>query len=126
MAKEFAHNALVTDDGVNMTAEQRLQHSLAHPDAQNAMSVRAMNAITKARISYALGELAQLNIPSVQQWLERVAEVNPRQAVELYLQLLEFSVPKLKAVEVTNLGQPEKPLAEYTLAELQARVVSNQ
>lgn len=132
MTQEFAHNAVARDD-FQMTAEERLRYSLAHPNAQNAMSVRAMNAITKARISYALGELAQLNIENVQKWLEEVANVSPKTAIQLYLELLEFSVPKLKAVEVTQNGAGSKPMAEYSLAELQAlaaeansKVVSHQ
>lgn len=132
MPKEFAHTALA-DDEFQMTAEERLQYSLANPEAPRAMSMRAANAVTKARINYALAELAQMNIPQVQEWLQRVGEVNPRQAIELYIQLCEFTVPKLKAVEVTQNGSDTRPLAELSLSELQrmaeeanSRVVSKQ
>lgn len=130
MPQEFAHNAIANDDGVAMTAEQRLELTLTNPSAQNALSLRSANAITKARISYALAELAQMNMMNAHNWLQRVAEVNPRQAFELYLQLLEFSTPKLKAVEVTQNDGGGKPMNEYTLAELQRiaaeKVVSSQ
>lgn len=129
MSKEFAAHA-VAKDGVNLTAEQRLELTLSNPSAENAMSLRAANAITKARISYALAELAQMNIVNAHNWLQRVAEVNPRQAFELYLQLLEFSTPKLKAVEVTQSDGSGVPLQQMTLAQLQAlaaeKVVSHQ
>lgn len=132
MSKEFAHNAVVTDD-FQMTAEERLRYSLAQPEAKNAMTVRAMNAITKARIQYGVAELAQGNIANVQKWLEQVAEVSPKTAIQLYLELLEFSTPRLKAVEVTQNDAGSKPMAQYTVAELQAmaeatvnKVVSHQ
>lgn len=132
MSKEFAHNAVVTDD-FQMTAEERLRYSLAQPEAKNAMSLRGVNAITKARIQYGLAELANGNIENVQKWLEQVGEVNPRQAIMLFIELAKFSAAQVKAVEVTTSTMDGKPMAQYTLAELQemaaeanSKVVSHQ
>ena len=36
------------------------------------------------------------NITSVQEWLDRVAKDNPAKALELFLKLAEFVVPKAK------------------------------
>lgn len=39
----------------------------------------------------------------VQGWLDRTARKQPHRALDLYLRLLEFSVPKLGRTEVTGL-----------------------
>jgi hypothetical protein len=127
--QEFAATAVIADD-FQMSPEERLKFSLEQPGAKNTMSVRATTVVTKARISYALAELAQLNVVNAHNWLQRVAEVNPRQAFELYLQLLEFSTPKLKAVEHSVQDPGEKNMKDVPLADLmrliQGNVVSSQ
>lgn len=115
--KEFGSTAVIVDD-FQMSPEERLRFSLEQPEAKNAMSVRATTAITKARISYALAELAQMNMLNAHEWLKRVGEINPRQAFELYLQLLEFSAPKLKAVEHSVADPADKNMKDCSLQEL--------
>lgn len=117
--KEFSSPALVRDD-FQMSAEERLKYSLEQPQAQNALSMRATTAITKARISYALSQLAEMNVVNAHRWLQEIASSSPKMAFSLYLELLEFSAPKLKAVEHSVADPGAKPMSEYSLSELQA------
>lgn len=50
----------------------------------------------------AVSRLAIRNVDQVQGWLERVAERSPARAIDLYLRLLEFHMPKLARTEVTG------------------------
>ena len=81
------------------------------------------NAITKARVNHALSELAEGNIDNVQRWLEQVGERSPAEAVRLYMELLEFTSPRLKAANiVANLtpnADGQRRLNEMTMEELQ-------
>lgn len=108
---------LIPADEFSMTLEERIQHSLVAPKSAGAMSLRVVDKVSKSRIAYALAELAQNNTANVQQWLEQVAAVNPKVAIELYLSLLEFSIPKLKAIAVANFG--DRSLKDMSLSELQ-------
>ncbi len=38
----------------------------------------------------------------MQELLDKVAETNPQKALELFLKLSEFAIPKLRAIEVNN------------------------
>lgn len=130
----FGSTALVDDEyGTSMSPEERLVHTLDDPDSPKAMSVNRANKITKARINYALAELAHAQIPKVQQWLDRIAEDHPAKAVELTIELMKFSVPQLKALAMEINDPSGRPLQSYTLAELEAlerehtsKVVSDQ
>lgn len=95
----FGALALV-DDEFQLTSEERLKHSLDSPGARGALTTNQVNKVTKARIQYALAELAHNNTENVQKWLEEVAKDSPKNAIELYLELLQFTTPKIKAVAV--------------------------
>jgi len=43
--------------------------------------------------------LAEANHSRLQEWLDRVANESPRQAIDLYLRLAEFVLPKLQRVD---------------------------
>lgn len=130
----FGSTALVDDEyGTSMSPEERLEHTLAHPESPHAMPIKKADKITKARINYALAELAHAQIPKVQQWLDRIAEDHPAKAVELTIELMKFSVPQLKALAMEINDPSGRPLQSYTLAELEAlerehtsKVVSDQ
>jgi hypothetical protein len=62
---------------------------------------KAMKALTQQKIRQAFANLAHNNLDAVQSWLHSVAQDSPARAVELFLQLAEFSLPRLKATEVT-------------------------
>lgn len=55
---------------------------------------------TKAR--EVIQELLDGNAPSVQGWLEAIAETDPKGALAAFTALLEFGVPKLARTELTG------------------------
>src|SRR5688572_11671894 len=114
--------ALVDEEFV-LTTEERLQFSLERPNDSRALTTGQVNKVTKARIQYALSELAHNNAPNVQRWLEEVARESPKIAIELYLELLQFTIPKIKAVAVDmrHTSGDSNP-KELSLAELQQMV----
>jgi len=126
-AMDFGANALVgAEDEFQMASEQRIQRSLTHPGESRTLPVGKVNNIILARIRYALADMSFTLQDEVLGWIRQVAETSPKEAVELYLELVQFSVPKMKAVAVSVQTTDDKPARELTLAELQAMVVSDQ
>lgn len=79
-----------------LTVDERL----ARVGLPEGFSPQQATKITKARLSFALAELAEGNVHNVQAWLETVGKVNPAEALRLYMELMEFSAPRLKAAQV--------------------------
>lgn len=48
--------------------------------------------------------IAGQNIGRVQEWLDRIALGDPDRALDLYLRMLEYHIPKLARAEVTGAG----------------------
>jgi len=134
--KEFGALA-ITGPGYAISAEERAERSLAGtlPAHIPALSVGKINNVSKARIRRAFSELAQGNVENVEQWLHAVAagvmgtngswitKPDPRAAIELYMALAEFTIPKVKAIAIdVNDGKSTK---RYSMAELQS-IVSEQ
>ena len=65
----------------------------------------------QARVRKALLVLAKGNVGRVQAWLDAVANDDPGRAIDLWLKMLKFTVPELRAVavEITDdRGEPAK------------------
>lgn len=60
-----------------------------------------------AEVREALVELAVGNVPRLQEWLDRVAKHNPKAALEIYVKLLEFCLPKLARITVEQPAEPQ-------------------
>lgn len=120
---KFATHTLA-DAEFQMTSEERLKYSLENPGSSRAMTPAKVGNVSMARIRLAMSELAHGEIDSVRAWLHEVAKTNPARAVELFIQLAEFSLPKLKAVAlaIDDPGGSRRPLS---IDELQ-RIVSDQ
>ena len=73
------------------------------------------------RVRKELSELALDNIKYVQEWLDITSVLDgPKAALELYLKLLEFSVPKLSRAEITvENPDADDDVARLTIADLQ-------
>jgi hypothetical protein len=121
---EFGRHALV-EPMFQMPTEERIGLTLSEPSNPRAMSLPSVNKITTARIRQMVSQLSAEAYPEVLQWLRTVANDSPAKAIELYIELLQFSIPKVKAVAVavndTSAGAPHK----LSLADLQA-IVSEQ
>lgn len=115
----FATHGLI-DDEYELPTEQRLALSVQQPTSVLALTPGQVKNISTARLRYAMLQLAEGSHDLIQQCLRDVAARNPKEAVELYIELLQFSIPKIKAVAVqidhTSGG---KPVKEYSLEELQ-------
>lgn len=106
-----------------MSLEDRLKR-VGFPEG---MTPRQANAITQARLQFALSQLAEMNVETVHKWLNEVGEKSPAEAVRLYLELLEFRMPRMKAATViANLNPGDeiggKQMKDMSIAELQSLV----
>ena len=61
---------------------------------------RAQQKADQARVRKALMYLAKGNVHRAQAWLDRVAQEDPARAIDLWLKMLKFTVPELRAVAV--------------------------
>src|SRR6266404_7858370 len=106
----FGKHAQINEDGTGLTTEQRMQLALLEPGHADALPQGVVRGVTQNRIRSAMAELAHGKIDKVAAWLEQVAtgiadskgqmltRPDPAKAVELFMQLAEYSLPKLKAV----------------------------
>lgn len=69
----------------------------------------AVNRATRD-VRAAVAEIAQNNVQNVQKWLERTARKQPARALQLYLDLIEYHVPKLARTEHTGEEKPDGTL----------------
>lgn len=66
-----------------------------------SISETALQRVSTGRVRFALSQLAQNNVTQVQHWLDAIALVDgPKAALELYLKMIEYSVPKLSRTEI--------------------------
>jgi hypothetical protein len=82
------------------------------------------NRVT-ADVRAAFAELAVRNFDSIQHWLDQVAHDSPAKAIELFIQLAEFSVPKLRAAAI-DARSSDGSVKQLSYADLEACVVSSQ
>lgn len=55
----------------------------------------------------ALADLTVANIPKLQEWLDRVAKHNPKAALEIYVKLAEFVLPRLARHSLETSKEPQ-------------------
>jgi hypothetical protein len=98
---EFTRDTIAdAENGIYLTQAERLALVLVGDTSNKALTVRRAGQLTKARMAYAFAELADLNIDNVHRWLSEVAQQSPGKAIELFMQLAQFSLPQLKAATV--------------------------
>ena len=125
MTTPFGKHALALPDGTSLSTRERIELGLDEATASSslALSQTTIKKITQNQIRAAFSDLAHGNVAKVQGWLDRVAETNPALAVQLFLQIAEFSLPKLKAVSV-DVNTPGD-VRSLSIADLQS-IVSDQ
>jgi hypothetical protein len=119
----YAKHALITADG-GFTTEERLELALRDPNAPAALTQGQAKQVTQNRIRSAMAELAHNNIENVHAWLAQVATQSPAKAVELFIELAQFSLPRLKAVAV-DVTSRDGSVKTLSVNELE-RIVSEQ
>jgi hypothetical protein len=64
------------------------------------------NRVT-TEVREALSDLIAGNVPRLQEWLDRVAKHNPKAALEIYVKLVEFVVPRLARHSLETSNEPQ-------------------
>lgn len=123
MPPQFGQNALAADE-FQLTTDERARVGLTDPHHPAALPASKIGKIGKARISWALGELAGMNIDNAHEWLRQVAQDSPAKAFELFLELVKFSAPQLKAVAV-DVRSGDGTVRTFSTSELE-KLVSEQ
>ena len=83
-----------------------------------------LQRVSTGRVRFALSQLAQQNVTQVQGWLDAVCLIDgPKAAMELYLKLIEYSVPKLSRTEIkVEDTDGNTAVAQLTIDELQQMI----
>jgi hypothetical protein len=55
-----------------------------------------------ADVRAAIAEIAEANAPKISGWLARIARRSPERAMDLYLRMLEYHIPKLTRTEIVK------------------------
>lgn len=108
-----------------MTPDERLRFSLSNPGAPGALTPRVAQAQLKAKILDNLARMAVELHDEAKSWLQDLAKTNPRQAFALYLELLEYTTPRQKAVEMNHNVNDSRPVQSRSIAELEALLQSS-
>lgn len=98
-------------------AERRALRRASMPDALTAEQLRK-SAV--GRMRWTITQIIEDNAGRVQEWIDMIALVDgPKEALDMYIKMLEYAVPKLSraVVSVEDGGKTQK--AELTMAELQ-------
>ena len=97
--------------------ERRAERRAALPDALTSEQLRR-SAVTRMR--WSLTQLIEDNAKKVQNWIDLVALVDgPKDALDIYIKLLEFAVPKLSRAEVSVEDGGKTHVAQLTMEDLQ-------
>lgn len=97
--------------------ERRALRRASLPDALTSEQLRR-TAVTRMR--WSLTQFIEDNADRVQEWIDLVALVDgPKEALEIYIKMLEFAVPKLSRAEVSVEDGGKTHTAQLTMEELQ-------
>lgn len=109
--------------GVSISTDKRLALATDPATANHplAMTQHQAKKITQNRIRSAMAELAHGKIDQVNAWLERVGETDPARAIELFMELAQFSLPKLKSVAI-DVTASDGSVKNMSIAQLEALI----
>ena len=98
--------------------ERRANRRKSLPDALTSEQLRQTSV---ARMRWTMAQLVEDNADRVQEWIDLVAWVDgPKAALDIYIKLLEFAVPKLSRAEVSVEDGGKTRTAQLTMDQLQA------
>ena len=126
MDNEFTSDTIAdAEQGVYLTRAERMALTLVGDTSSKALTLRRAGQLTKARMAHSFMDLADRNVENVHRWLGEVAQQSPAKAIELMMELAQFSLPKLKAMAI-DVRSSDGSVKTLTMAELEAKVVSEQ
>lgn len=86
----------------------------------DALTSEQLRRTAVGRMRWAVTQLVEDNTERVQEWIDLVALVDgPKDALDIYIKLLEFAVPKLSRAEVSVEDGGKTKTAHLTMEELQ-------
>lgn len=120
----------LVDGEFAMSGEERLRQSVSSPGSRGTVSIPRANNVSLARIRYNLQAFSHDTYEeAVAAWRE-VAKNNPARALELWIELAQFSLPKLKAVAVLQTSNADDPslkgFADLLRSVTDAKIISDQ
>ena len=122
---EFTRDTIADPTTGNyLTQQERMALALIGDTSPQAMKLARAGTLTKARIRYAFAELADMNVDNVHKWLGEVAQQSPAKAIELFMELAQFTLPKLKAMAI-DVRSSDGSVKTLSYSDLE-RVVSEQ
>jgi hypothetical protein len=92
----------LTSTGKNMPSKVLTTTEKRRPPNAGKGRVKGVPNKATADVRTAIAELAQANVSRCQAWLDDIASIDPAKALDLYLRMLEYHVPKLARSEVTG------------------------
>ena len=104
--------------------EAHIEASLAQPNAPGALSLGRINNVSKARMRHQFAQLLALELPQIQTALAALHAENPKVYLDQVMALAEFSLPKLKSVEI-DVSANSESARSLSLADLQNALLSD-
>jgi len=123
MSDEFGRYAMV--NGANaLSTQDRIDLGLQDPTDPRALSQGQIKNVTANRLRASLSEVVGENVAKINGWMDAVAADSPKAAIELLIELAQFSLPKLKAVAV-DVRSGDGSMSTMSIADLQRLVSEN-
>jgi len=70
---------------------------------------------TSLDIKLAFKNLVEMNLDNITEWMERVAEKNPAEALEFMVKFAQFNVPMLSRTQLTGSDGENAPVIQILL-----------
>lgn len=98
-------------------AQRRAMRKASVPDA---LTLEALRKSAVGRMRYNITKLIEDNAEQAETWLWCLAQESPKDALDAYIKLLEYGVPKLSRAEVSVEDGGKTKTAQLTMDELRA------
>jgi hypothetical protein len=112
------------DEFGQLPREEHIVESLRKPNAPGALSLGKINNVSKARMRHQFAQLLALEMPAIQSALAELHKENPKVYLDQIMALAEFSLPKLKSVEI-DVSANSESAKDLSLADLQNALLSD-